>query len=292
MPKPVLAAGGVVFRRVAATAEPEFLLIRRPRYKDWTLPKGKIERREAPAEAALREVREETGYHCNPILEVGAIGYELSGGRNKAVRYWLMKAESGKFKPNSEVNKITWLGFDEARRKLSFRKDREVLSWAFELTADPERGRVHLVRHGPAGIPDEGNPEDRDRKLSGTGKRHAAKIGRRLSRIPIERIISSPYVRCRQTVEPLDVKVVIGIETDKRLADGASLDDTLALISELRGQAAVLCTHGDAIGDVIGHLAAERVPLNGELVWKKSSIWTLETRKGVILSGAYCKPPK
>lgn len=292
MAKPVLAAGGVVFRRASPLEDPEFLLIRRPRYKDWTLPKGKIDRGEAPAEAALREVREETGYHCNPILEVGSIGYALSSGRRKAVRYWLMKAESGGFKPNNEVDKITWLDFDKAQQKLTFRKDHDVISWAAELTADPERGRVHLVRHGSAGTPKQGDPKDRDRRLSGTGKRHAAKIGRRLSRIPVERIISSPYIRCRQTLEPLDDMLSIGIEEDKRLAEGTKPKDTMALISELRGQAAVLCTHGGIIGDLLGYLAADSVPLEGDLSWEKSSTWTLETRKGRVLSGAYRQPPK
>lgn len=292
MAKPVLAAGGVVLRRASPVDDPEFLLIRRPRYQDWTLPKGKIDQGEAPAEAALREVREETGYHCNPILEVGSIGYVLSSGRRKAVRYWLMNAESGSFEPNNEVDKITWLGFDNARQKLTFGKDRDVISWAAALAQDPERGRIHLIRHGSAGTPKQGDPKDRDRELSATGKRHAATIGRRLSRIPVERIISSPYIRCRQTLVPLDDMLSIGIEEDERLAEAGKLKDTMALISELRGQAAVLCTHGDNIGDLIGHLAAESVPLEGDLAWQKSSIWTLETGKGRILSGTYQAAPK
>jgi len=291
MARPVLAAGGVVFRRASPVDDPEFLLIRRPRYQDWTLPKGKIDQGEAPAEAALREVREETGYRCSPILEVGSIGYVLSSGRRKAVRYWLMKTESGSFEPNNEVDKITWLGFDEARQKLSFGKDRDVISWAAELTADPERGRVHLVRHASAGTPKQGDPKDGDRRLSATGKRHAATIGRRLSRIPVERIISSPYIRCRQTLVPLDDMLSIGIEEDERLAEAGKLKDTMALISELRGQAAVLCTHGGNIGDLIRHLATESVPLEGDLAWQKSSIWTLKTGKGRILSGTYQPTP-
>lgn len=291
MARLVRAAGGVVFRRNPAAADPEFLVVRRPRYKDWTLPKGKIERGEGAAEAAFREVREETGFHCRPIVELGSIGYQLRSGRHKAVRYWLMAADDGEFRKNKEVDKVLWLEEKDAVKKLSFQKDRDVLKWAAELADDPQRGRIHLVRHGAAGARSE-TKSDKKRRLSKKGSRHADKIGRRLSRIPVERIISSSYPRCTDTVKPLASLNGTAIETDGRLVEGAQLEDTLALVEELQGLATVLCSHGDVIENVIGDLAAQGVPLDAEPTWPKGSVWTLETRGGHVISGHFRKPPK
>jgi len=288
MAKPIRAAGGVVFRRTKSA--PEFLLIRRPRYKDWTLPKGKLDRGEGPAEAAFREVREETGFQCRPVLELGSIGYQLDSGRLKAVRYWLMEAEKGKFAKNNEVDKVVWLKESDAIERLSFRKDKDVLAWAAQLEANPSRGRIHLVRHGTAGRRSN-SKSDIKRPLSKKGIRQANKIGRRLSRIPVERVLSSSYRRCTATVAPLANSIATPIEDEERLVEGSSLKKTLRLISELRGQAAVLCTHGDIVSDLIGHLVSEGVPLGGGLEWPKGSEWTLETIKGRVASGHYRKAP-
>jgi len=288
MARPIRAAGGVVFRRT--DSGPEFLLIRRPRYKDWTLPKGKIDRGEGPAEAAFREVREETGFQCRPVLELGSIGYQLKGGRFKAVRYWLMEAEKGKFTKNNEVDKVVWLNESDAIERLSFRKDKDVLAWAARLQTDPAHGRIHLLRHGSAGTRGK-SKADIKRPLSKKGIRQSQKIGRRLSRLPVERALSSPYPRCLATLGPLADSIGTTIEEDERLAEGSSVKKTLSLISELRGQAAVLCTHGDIISNLIGHLSAEGVPLDGGMEWPKGSEWTLETMKGRVVSGHFRKAP-
>jgi 8-oxo-dGTP diphosphatase len=120
----VEAAGGVVVRdgRVA--------LIHRPKYDDWTLPKGKLEPGEDYEEAALREVREETGLHCTLGRELPSTSYEDHKGRSKIVRYWLMEPQSGEFSPNDEVDELRWLDRDEASALLSHDRDRELLAAA------------------------------------------------------------------------------------------------------------------------------------------------------------------
>jgi len=121
--KPVEAAGGVVLH------EGRVLLVHRPRYDDWTLPKGKLDRGESFEDAALREVREETGLRCTLGRELGGTEYRDRKDRPKVVRYWLMglAGEPGSFEPNEEVDEVRWLAVEEAAAELTYDRDREVL---------------------------------------------------------------------------------------------------------------------------------------------------------------------
>lgn len=136
------AAGGVVVRyssskksaklgkRSRAKATPsniELLLVHRPRYDDWSLPKGKLDPGETHKRAAYREVLEETGLSCNLVAKLGPCSYTDHKGRSKRVKYWLMVPEGGRFEPNSEVDRVKWFKPAKARRKLSYDRDRPVI---------------------------------------------------------------------------------------------------------------------------------------------------------------------
>jgi 8-oxo-dGTP diphosphatase len=120
----VQAAGGVLVRdgRVA--------LVHRPKYDDWTLPKGKLDPGEGFEEAALREVEEETGLRCELGPELPSTHYRDSKGRPKVVRYWRMTPVSGEFEPNEEVDEVRWLDPGEASELLTHDRDREVIAAA------------------------------------------------------------------------------------------------------------------------------------------------------------------
>ncbi len=122
----VEAAGGVVWRRSAA-GDLEVLLVHRPRYDDWTVPKGKLDAGEDHARAALREVEEETGLRCALGPEVASTSYHDRKGRPKHVRYWAMTPVAGRFTPTDEVDEIVWLPVEEAKSVLSYERDRPVL---------------------------------------------------------------------------------------------------------------------------------------------------------------------
>ena len=118
------AAGGVVVR------DGQVALVHRPRYDDWTLPKGKLDPAETFEQAAVREVHEETGLRARLVRELPATHYK-AGGRPKIVRYWLMDVEhEDPFVPNDETDRLRWVTPDEARRMLSYDRDRDVLTAA------------------------------------------------------------------------------------------------------------------------------------------------------------------
>lgn len=123
------AAGGVVVR--GKGADQTILVIHRPKYDDWSLPKGKLDPGEAAKEAALREVAEETGHQCRIIGKLQPVFYEKKGAP-KRVRYWLMKVEGGEFEPNEEVDAIEWWSPADAARSLSHQHDRELIAATFD----------------------------------------------------------------------------------------------------------------------------------------------------------------
>jgi 8-oxo-dGTP pyrophosphatase MutT (NUDIX family) len=123
----VRAAGGVVWRR---TPDLEVLLIHRPRYDDWSLPKGKAEPGEDDVDTAVREVKEETGLACILGPELARIHYSDRNGRPKVVRYWSMTVAGSAptdFSPNGEVDQVAWLPLDQAAARLSYPRDHAVL---------------------------------------------------------------------------------------------------------------------------------------------------------------------
>jgi 8-oxo-dGTP diphosphatase len=122
----VPAAGGVLIRRNDG-GEPELAVIHRPKYMDWSLPKGKLDPGEDWLQAALREVEEETGYRCEAGEELSSVGYRDRKGRRKLVRYWLMEPLDGRFEPHDEVDELRWLSPEEADRQLSYEHDRALV---------------------------------------------------------------------------------------------------------------------------------------------------------------------
>jgi 8-oxo-dGTP diphosphatase len=120
------AAGGVVTRD--GDDATEVAVVHRPRYDDWSFPKGKLDPGETFEDAALREVREETGLLCKLGAELASARYEDNKGRPKVVRYWLMKVvDDPGFEPNDEVDDLRWLTPGAARELLTYERDRELL---------------------------------------------------------------------------------------------------------------------------------------------------------------------
>jgi 8-oxo-(d)GTP phosphatase len=127
MAKVIRAAGGVV-HRTRDDGTVEVLVIHRPKYDDWTLPKGKLEPDESVEDGAVREVEEETGYRTEIERRIGETSYRDRHGRPKRVTYYAMRPVSGEFAENREVDEVRWVTIEEAERLLSYSHDRNLVA--------------------------------------------------------------------------------------------------------------------------------------------------------------------
>ena len=125
----VKAAGGVVVRERVDGGR-EVAIVHRPKYDDWSLPKGKLDEGEEWRDAALREVAEETGLRCEAVAELAPSTYLDRKGRHKHVRWWLMRVLDGGFQPNDEVDELRWVPVERAAELLDYEQDRELVAAA------------------------------------------------------------------------------------------------------------------------------------------------------------------
>lgn len=128
----VRAAGGLIFR--GSGSELELVIVHRPRYDDWTFPKGKAEAGESDEQTAMREVLEETGFTCELGEELPSVTYRDHKDRSKIVRYWAMTVAQGSFESNEEVDELEWVGSAEAGERLTYDHDVDVLSAFLSLS--------------------------------------------------------------------------------------------------------------------------------------------------------------
>jgi phosphohistidine phosphatase SixA len=151
---------------------------------------------------------------------------------------------------------------------------------------------IHLVRHGKAGDRSQWDGPDDLRPLSKVGRRQAMRLAQQLADAPIEHVVTSAYVRCRQTVEPLAEQLRLAVDLADELVEGALVGDALRLIDKFAYTHAVLCTHGDVLGNVLENLERRGVPLGNTKKLEKGSTWVLEFDDGEITSGHYVPAPK
>ena len=147
-----------------------------------------------------------------------------------------------------------------------------------------------LVRHAHAGDKRHWQGPDSVRPLSVTGQAEAAGLLVRLEDYPIGRILSSPTVRCQQTVQPLAFDRHLDIEPLLALGVAADLMVVLALLGDLQAQDAVVCTHGEVIGQVLARLVTDGLAVDQPLAWPKGSTWLLEGPDGHLAVGRYLPP--
>jgi phosphohistidine phosphatase SixA len=152
-----------------------------------------------------------------------------------------------------------------------------------------------LVRHAKAGRRDDWHEDDRLRPLSGKGRAQAdALVGIVAKLIPQHAgpvpIVSSPWVRCRQTVEPVSVHFGVSVEPVAALGEGMG-SRAAEVVLGMGGRSAVCCTHGDVIGEILSRMQVEGLDLGRRPVWPKGSIWVLQTRHGMFRAARYVAPP-
>ncbi|GEL24544.1 putative hydrolase MutT/NUDIX [Pseudonocardia sulfidoxydans NBRC 16205] len=277
----VLAAGAVLWR--AGTTGPEVGLVHRPRYDDWSLPKGKLDRGEHLATAAVREVVEETGHHIRIGRRLGDTRYDVEDGA-KLVRYWAGESLGGAFEPNDETDELRFLTPADACGLLTYAHDRTVLR-RFAAHPPPVSTLV-LVRHAKAGSRDGWNGDDVARPLSATGRAQVARLTPFLRLFGADRIASAPPVRCRATVSDLAAAAGLPVTDEPALGEITRADDPTAATARTREIVAqpgvtVLCSQGGVIPDVVDALTAgtplaDRVRPGGAAIpARKASTWVI-----------------
>lgn len=291
MTRVIQAAGGLVFR-MSPKGKLKVLVAHRPRYDDWGLPKGKAEKGETPAETAVREVLEETGFHCRIVAPIGTTRYRVSNGI-KEVDWFAMRPlpDSPGFSKNKEVDEIRWVTVKQAKTLCDYDHDRSLIADS-GLKKLSQTGTLFLLRHGAAGDRMKWHGVDAVRPLTKKGRRQAASIATYLQGKGIERIYTSPYTRCVQTVEPLAEAVAAKVIEHDALAEGPDIDAAYALCDELVGYNAVLCSHGDVIPAVMNRMMWAGLSLESRFYCSKGSIWEVDLDGGRFTTARYVPPPK
>jgi broad specificity phosphatase PhoE/8-oxo-dGTP pyrophosphatase MutT (NUDIX family) len=287
----IQAAGGLVFRE-NSKGKLKILVAHRPRYDDWGLPKGKADKGETPEETAVREVLEETGFHCRVIAPLGTTRYRINSGI-KEVHWFAMRPlpDSPGFERNKEVDRIKWISRKEAKALLDYENDRGLVA-APGLKRLARTGTLFLLRHAAAGDRTKWEGVDAVRPLNRKGRRQAVALAQLLEGRGIESIYTSPYTRCVQTVEPLAEAIGAKVIEHDALAEGPDIDAAYQLCDDLVGRNAVLCTHGDVIAAVMNRMMWAGLTLHSRFYCSKGSIWEIELEGGRFGDATYVPPPK
>jgi 8-oxo-dGTP diphosphatase len=268
----------------------EIALVHRPRYDDWTIPKGKDDPGESARQAALREVREETGLRCRIVGEAGTARYDVSAGP-KQVTYFVMRPfRFAGYEPNEEVDEVRWVNLAAAAGLLTYEFDRRVLT-GVDVAGATGHTSLEFIRHAAAGDRSRWKGRDDERPLTRKGRAQAAVIAAELADTGMTRIISSPYLRCVETVEPLAELLDLKVERHDALAEGASRKAIDALLDEAAGSSTVLCSHGDVIPAALDRFSRLGVEFLSSFACQKGSTWSIGHDGSAFTDALYLPPP-
>jgi 8-oxo-dGTP diphosphatase len=152
-------------------------------------------------------------------------------------------------------------------------------------------GAAYVVRHAKAGDRSDWMGDDRLRPLTKSGERQAEALADLLANDPIDQILSSGYLRCLQTVEPLATRRKLPVEPVKDLEEGAGGESVIRLVEKFKGRNIVLCTHGDVVEELLEHLIAQGLVQRARAKMEKGSTWVLEEKDGKITGAKYLPAP-
>jgi 8-oxo-dGTP pyrophosphatase MutT (NUDIX family)/phosphohistidine phosphatase SixA len=293
----IRSAGGLVWR--PGPAGPEVCLVHRPRYDDWSFPKGKLNDHEHVLLAAVREVREETGIAVVLGRRLPTARY-LARGRPKRVDYWAARALAGDgFQPNSEVDSVAWLPLAAARERLSYAHDSKVLA-AF-AAGPPATAPLILLRHAAAADRAAwraaGHRDDLARPLSARGQEQAAALAAILGCFPAARVASSAAERCLATVRPYAARAGQKVVAQAALTvagggwepSAAARELTTALATS--GEPVIICGHRENLSVLLAWACeALGAPVPGWGPLAPGAFWVLHREGGRLAAAEQHEP--
>jgi 8-oxo-(d)GTP phosphatase len=292
----VYAAGAVLWRQGtadSAKAELEIAVIHRPRYDDWSLPKGKVDPGETAPVAAAREVFEETGHHCVLGRRLVNVSYPIDQGVKK-VSYWAARATGGEFSAGSEVDGLIWLPAADAMKKLDYAQDRKVLRRFAKHPANTHT--VLVVRHGSAGRKSRFSGDDTKRPLDKRGRAQAEALVAQLMVFGATDVYAADRLRCHQTVEPLAEELGVAIRNEPALTEESYAKNPkrgrrrVMEIAALDGTP-VICTQGKVIPDLIAWWCERDGVRPDKSRNQKGSTWVLSLAAGRLVAANHIGGP-
>ena len=219
-------AAGCVLVRPGAGDEPEIVLVHRPRYDDWSLPKGKVRADESLPGCAARETSEETGVAVRLGVPVGRNTYPVGGGTETAYYSQGNARKNGRHHPGAEVDAIEWLPVSEALNRITYLDERPLVHRAL---AQPDTTPLLLVRHAKAMLRTNWPKRDQARPLDERGRRQAAMLVPALEAYGVERLVSSTSTRCVKTLQPYAKAHRLEVEGWTTLSEEQAAQDSRAV---------------------------------------------------------------
>lgn len=276
----VTAAGAVVLR-----GGREVLLVHRPKYDDWSFPKGKLDRGEHITAAAVREVAEETGLRVRLGRPLPSQHYP-TGRAAKTVHYWLGRVEGSDdishYRPNAEIDEVAWVPVDKAMRLLTYRRDRATLALAEERRKRTDT--LVVVRHAQSRSRQRWQGDDRLRPLVEEGRRRARALVPVLAAYGARRVVTSSSTRCVDTVAPFcEAEGVVAELADVLSEEDATDHGVHALVEGLLATApsagaTVVCSHRPVLPEVFEALDLDDPKL------EKGELLVVHLRRGRVVA--------
>lgn len=284
---PTLDAGAVLWRK-SGKKKIEIALVHRPKYDDWSLPKGKIESGEHALSCAHREVLEETGYSAIFGPEIGRATY-LVDGNEKIVRYWSAEAVGEPIDAIdvNEIDQTIWLEVKDARKKLTLDDDREMIDFFLEFGIDTIP--LVLLRHGKAISRQEWDGDDGDRPLDLRGQSQAKRMHSLYHPLGIKAIYSSDAMRCIETISPLARTLNLTPHYKKELSEyvytkDKSLSINYAIKLLALNEAIVVCSHNPILPKILKALLGKKNFKALEEKLEPGDSWVIHHRNGEIVA--------
>lgn len=268
-------------------------MIHRPRYDDWSLPKGKVDPGETAPVAAVREVCEETGHQCVLGRRLNTVSYPIDPGIKK-VYYWAARATGGEFTPGKEVDELVWLPVVDAMKKLEYPQDRKVLRRFARQSADTRT--VLVVRHGTAGSKSRYSGDDTKRPLDKQGRAQAEALVPQLLAFGATDVYAADRLRCHQTLEPLAAELGVSIHNEHTLTEEAYAKNPKRSRSRMLRIAAqagtpAICSQGKVIPDLVAWWCERDGVRPDKARNHKGSTWVLSLSAGKLVAADHVGGP-
>jgi 8-oxo-dGTP diphosphatase len=283
----MIRAAGAVLWRENSDLNIEIAIIHRPRYDDWSLPKGKLDSGETALQCAFREVFEETGIKARFTRHLGAVEYEESGSK-KRVQYWAAESRGlqEQFVANDEVDEIRWLSSDAALELVTHDSDREIIGKFTEQS--PYSDNLIILRHTKSIERGDWDEADSLRTLDAAGLGQAQSLIKKLAPFAIDEIYTSDYIRCVQTVTPLsherNLKPVLVPNLNEEVFEHdpeRSISFANALKQDEKN--ILICSHNPVIPTMLRGILNTKLKNRDLIKLEPGDAWVVHRMKGEIV---------